>query len=615
MRLFLQNLLLWALPFASLTAQVPSNYWQQNVEYQIDIRLDDLSHAVQGRAKIKYFNHSPDTLKRVFFHLYWNAIQPNSAYAQWAKRTKDVMTSDRLFALKPTEIGRMDIFTVQQNGVAIDYRVNETVMEATLSRPLNPGDFDVIEVAWQGQVPLCIRRGGRNNSAGVAYSFTQWYPKICAYDRFGWHPDPYDTGKEFFGEYGSFKVDITLPKKYMVAATGVLQNAQTIGFGYEGEGVTVKPNYGLVNTWKFQGDHIHDFAWAADPGYVHEKTQVREGLVFHYFYKPGETITPAWKSLRTYVEKSLPFIEANFGPYLYPQFSFVQGGQWSMEYPMMTLLENPSTEDPGTESTAVHEFLHSWYYAALGSNENDHPWLDEGFTSYATAVVDALHAPDEATAHAKRNAASLGVVKWQKSVTEPMNTPANLSESTDAYNFNAYVKGASYLWHLRYIVGEEAFTAAMLKYHAHWHFKHPSPDDFLREMERAAGMELDWFQSYWLNTVKTLDYAVANVAAKGSTATTISLKRPGEIAVPVEILLKFQDGSTERHYIPVDYQYGSKKFPAEWKVVSHPPWGFAVDTYEITLARPLTELQSVTIDPEEMTADANRADNIYHARH
>ncbi len=268
-----------------LPAQVPAGYWQQQVEYQIDVRLDDQTHAVQGRLKVKYHNNSPDTLRRVFFHLYWNAFQPNSAYAQWVKRTHDPHTDAKILTLKPDEQGRMDIFTVQQNGVAIDYKVRETLLEVTLSRPLLPGDSDVLDVAWQGQVPLTIKRGGRNNSAGVAYTFTQWYPKICAYDRRGWHADPY-IGREFYGEFGSFKVDITLPKKYIVAATGTLQNGDKIGYGYENEGVVLKPNYGLVTTWKFQGDNIHDFAWAADPDYAHEKIRVRDDLVLHYFYQP-----------------------------------------------------------------------------------------------------------------------------------------------------------------------------------------------------------------------------------------------------------------------------------------------------------------------------------------
>ncbi len=584
-------------------AQVPAGYWQQRVEYQIDIRLDDQTHAVQGRAKIKYINHSPDTLQRVFFHLYWNAFQPKSAYAKWVNQVQDPYVNTKLLELKPDEIGRQDIFTVQQNGIAIGYKVNETIMEVTLSRPLLPGDFDVFDVAWQGQVPVIIKRGGRNSSAGVAYTFTQWYPKICAYDRKGWHADPY-IGREFYGEFGSFKVDITLPKKYVVAATGVLQNAANIGYGYENEGVAVKPNYGLVNVWKFTADNVHDFAWSADPEYKHEKVQVRDDLTLHFFYQPGTESDPSMQYLKQYAAETLPLIEANFGRYRYPQFSFVEGGEWAMEYPMMTLIEKVSPSDD-LRGTAVHEWMHNWYYGMLGNNENDEHWLDEGFASYAASVI--LAASNGADAASLRRAALETVVRVGAQVTEPAALPANFYHSSDAYFFNAYAKGEAFLWQLRYIVGDEAFEKALLRYYAVWCFKHPTGDDFVRAVERASGMELDWFQACWLRTTKTIDYGVEKVAADGSTATVLTLKRLQEVPLPVEVLVKYKDGSSEWYYIPTDYQRGLKKMSD--KTVIQEPWSFAADTYDLRLNKSLTSIQAITIDPEQRTADVDRANN------
>lgn len=587
-----------------LRAQNPTGYWQQRVEYQIDVRLDDQTHAVQGRVKLKYFNNSPDTMRRGFFHLYWNAFQPNSAYTDRAKRMMDPAISKRLVELTPGETGKQEIFSVQQNGGAATFKVNETILEVELNRPLMPGDYDAFDIAWQGQVPLTVERAGRDNSAGVAYSFTQWYPKMCVYDRFGWHATPH-IGREFFGNYGSFKVNITLPKKYVVAATGMLKNANVIGYGYEDEGVTPPPNYGLVNVWKFEADNVHDFAWVADPEFVHEKIKARVGLTLHFLYQPSREVTPAYKSMKKFAAENLPYIESNFGKYLYPQFTFAQGGQWAMEYPMLTLIEK-NDHDSSMTATAVHEWMHNWFYGMLGNNENDEHWLDEGFASYATSDILGHAMPDSAAMY--RRASLDQVVQIADSVFDPAGTPANYFQQDAWYSYNAYPKGESFLWQLRYIVGDEAFQRGMLRYHADWHFKHPTGDDFLRIMERASGMELDWYYAGWIKTLHSIDYAVENVQFDGASASKITLKNAGSLPMPAEVLVEFNDGSKERHYIPLDLQYASKVFP-QGSAIIHAPWSFSRESYEIRLEKPVTSIKSVTIDPEGRTADMNRKNN------
>ncbi|MCW5920906.1 MAG: M1 family metallopeptidase [Saprospiraceae bacterium] len=602
---FLSPIVFLFAQLTSLSAQVPAGYWQQRVEYQIDIRLDDQTHAVQGREKLKYFNNSPDTLRRVFFHLYWNAFQPNSANAQWAKRLQDAETSRQYTEMKPEEMGKQDIFLVHQNGNAVSYKVNETIMEVTLNRPLSPNDYTVFDIAWQGQVPIVVGRGGRDNSSGVAYSFTQWYPKICVYDRHGWHADPH-VGQEFYGEYGSFKVNITLPKKYLVAATGVLQNANIIGFGYEDEGAKPAPNYGLVNVWKFEADHVHDFAWSADPEYVHEKVKARDGLMLHFIYQPSPAVAQAYKALKKFAVEQLPYIEANFGKYLYPQFTFAEGGQWAMEYPMLTLIEHNGS-DTDVTPTALHEWMHNWYYGMMGNNENAEPWLDEGFTSYATS--DILGNAEPKKAAQTRRSALKQVAQMGNKITDPVATHAYSYQNFDWYGFNAYPKGEAFLWQLRYIVGDETFRNGMLRYHADWHFKHPSGTDFMRTMERASGMELDWYYAGWIKAVRTIDYGVETPVADGPSSCKLILKNHGSLPMPVEVLVTYRDGNSERHYVPLDLQYGTKNFPENSGVIKHPPWSFSVDTYEIRLEKPATSIKSVSIDPDEWTADTNRANN------
>ena len=593
------------LAITTLFAQTPAGYWQQRVEYQIDVRLDDQSHAVQGRAKLKYFNNSPDTLRRVFFHLYWNAVQPGSSMASRARKETNTRLYNALNALQPGETGKQEIFSVLQNGGAVGYRVNETIMEVTLSRPLNPGDFDVYDIAWQAQVPACVIRGGRNSPAGVAYSFTQWYPKMCAYDRSGWHADPY-IGHEFYGDFGSFKVDITLPKKYMVAATGVLQNASIIGFGYEADGVKPPPNYGFVNVWKFAADNVHDFAWSADPEYVHEKVQARDGLTLHYIYRPSEATTPVFREMQDMTTRLLPYIETTFGPYLYPQFSFVQGGMRGMEYPMMTLLDI-SGADWRNPVAVTHEWMHNWYYGMIGNNENDETWLDEGLTSFAS--TDVLFQHDSALAQ-KRLRYAYEVVGQRNSLNdEPMSTPANLFANEENLSYCAYSKGEVFMWQLRYIIGDEAFRKGLLRYFADWHFKHPNGANLLRTMERVSGMELDWYYAGWIKTTKNIDYSVESVTADGASATKIVLKNNSSMPMPAEVLIDFRDGTSERHYIPLDVQYGARKFPEGTNVKTHEPWSFARDVYEFNLDKPLSSLKAVTIDPGEWTADTKRDNN------
>lgn len=601
-RAILSSFLLF--PCCSIFSQVPTGYWQQRVEYQLDVRLDDQTHAVQGREKLKYFNNSPDTLRRVFFHLYWNAFQPESAFTKRAKRMLDDATSKKFVELKPSEIGKQDIFSVQQNGNAVSFKVNETIMEVELNRPLLPNDYAVFDIAWQGQVPVAIDRSGRDNSAGVAYSFSQWYPKICVYDRFGWHATPH-IGREFYGDFGSFKVSITLPKKYIVAATGILKNADIIGYGYENEGVKPPPNYGFVNVWKFEAENVHDFAWAADPEYVHEKVKARDGLMLHFLYQPSADVTPAFTALKKFAVEILPYIEANFGKYLYPQFTFAQGGQWAMEYPMLTLMENHD-RDPEAPATAMHEWMHNWYYGMLGNNENTEYWLDEGFASYAASDILSRAKPDAAAS--TRRALFGQVTQMAAQVQDPMNTPANHFGKDEWYYFNAYTKGEAFLWQLRYIVGDEAFRNGMLRYHADWHFKHPTGDDFIRTMERASGMELDWYYAGWIKSLKTIDYGVETPLPDGSSASKIILKNHGSLPMPAEVLVTFKDGTSELHYIPLDLQYGSK-FLAEKTAIVHAPWSFSVDTYEIRLEKPVTSIQSISIDPDGWTADMNRGNN------
>lgn len=299
--------------------------WHQKVDYQIDVRLDDQTHSVQARERIQYVNHSPDTLRSVYFRLAWHGRVPQVS----AKYT---------------------VFTVQQNGIAIDFQVlestpnpslppqslSQSLLEIKLSRPLLPGESDVYNIAWQADIPIFSGGSGRNSPSGVDYTFSNWYPQACVYDRLGWHlGSPFEP--DFSSEFGSYKVDITLPQKFMAAATGTLSNADAFGYGYENQGVVLKPNYGLVTVWKFQAEQVRDFAWLADPELQHEKEQYREGLWLHSFHFKKENQLADLKNV-------LNTFERVAYRYPYPQLSVVQIGELRAEIPMLVFSGNSVPE-------------------------------------------------------------------------------------------------------------------------------------------------------------------------------------------------------------------------------------------------------------------------------
>ena len=242
--------------------------WQQHIKYAINVKVNVQTNQFAGTEQIDYWNNSPDTLKRVFFHLYWNTFQPNSSMdvrsrelgkiemgtdkkgnpiLDWDERVKD-----RISKLTDSEIGSQDVTSIKIDGVAQQLKVHETILEVVLSKPILPKSKTSMEVNFQAQVPIQIRRSGRDNAEGIRYSMSQWYPKMVEYDYQGWNANPY-IAREFYGVWGDFDVKINIDKSYMVAATGVLQNPNTIGFGYEDAGVKVPPIKGNTITWNFKG--------------------------------------------------------------------------------------------------------------------------------------------------------------------------------------------------------------------------------------------------------------------------------------------------------------------------------------------------------------------------
>jgi len=452
---------------------------------------------------------------------------------------------------------------------------------------------------FEAQVPLQIRRSGRDNpTTKVRYSMSQWYPKICEYDYEGWHPTPY-VAREFYGVWGDFDVTISIDKNYILGGTGYLQNANQVGYGYETPGSKVNRPAGDKLTWHFIAPTVHDFVWAADPAFIHVFRKLKDSLIVHVLYKPTNAKAQQWEDLLNMAEKALPFIEKTFGPYPYKQYSFIHGGDGGMEYPMATLLIGPGA--------AIHEWMHSWYYGMLGTNESLYPWMDEGFTQYAEERVTAFLTDNKAFPYEDEYAGYFNLAKSGKE--EPLSTHADHYNLNSAYGNAVYSKGAVFMEQLGYIVGAQVRDKILLEYYRLWRFKHPNASDFIRVAEKVSDMKLDWYKEYWIYSTKTIDYGIDSLWEENG-KTKIRLRRIGLMPMPIDLQLTFKDGTKELHYVPLDIMYGEK--PKETDSVSrktYESWHWTSATYTVETSHRLTDVVIAEIDPSQRMSDLDRRNN------
>ncbi|HPH85360.1 MAG TPA: M1 family metallopeptidase [Ferruginibacter sp.] len=621
--------------------QAQPDRWQQSVKYTMLIDVDTVSNRFTGKQKLVYTNNSPDKLDKIFYHLYWNAFQPNSSMDVRSRELGKIQTNgrpdwdgrvrDRISKLKENEIGYQKIISLKLNGVPQPFSYHETILEVNLTKPILPKTTVQLDMEFEAQVPLQVRRSGRDNpQTGVKYSMSQWYPKLCEYDYEGWHPTPY-VAREFYGVWGDFDVTIQIDKTYKLGGTGVLVNANEIGWGYDKPGTELKPTSANKRSWHFKAGNVHDFVWAADPDYRHivRKMPVT-GTMLHvlYNYKPNDAKNDsAWEKVANAAVTVLPFIEKNFGKYPYPQYSFIHGGDGGMEYPMATLISGPSL------GTVIHEWMHSWYQMMLGTNESMYAWMDEGFTSFAEDLVskfynkrsgledyrDALaKTPDNENLkqliaslpedHAGAYASYFALAK--SGLEEPMTTHADHYNNNFAYSIDAYSKGEVFMEQLGYIAGASVRDKILLEYYRLWRFKHPNANDFIRVAENVSGIKLDWYKEYWINTTKTINYSIDSLWEENGVS-KIRLKRIGQMPMPIDLQLTFKDGTTEMHYIPLNLMFGNKanENPAA-KFITHEEWRWTHPTYIVESTRKLGELKMAEIDPSKRMADTERKNNL-----
>lgn len=607
---------LWTSPlvlFLCISSFSQTCYWQQRISYGIDVDMNVVTNRFTGIEKINYWNNSPDTLTRVFFHLYWNAFQPNSSMDVRSRelgnlvlrrdkndnpiRDWDPRVRDRILNLKPEEIGCEKVAYVKLNGRTQKLKEHETILEVVLSQPILPKTKAAFEISFEAQVPLQVRRSGRDNAEGIRYSMSQWYPKMVEYDAQGWNANPY-IAREFYGVWGDYDVNIRIDKSYVVAGTGTRQMTD------DRLQTTHRKPQTTANTqvWHFKAPNVHDFVWAADTTYEVISRPVKNGPLLYAVYKKGNAATDAaWKRVIDTAELAYPIIAKNFGAYPYKNYSFIQGGDGGMEYPMATLMRSASI------GTALHEWMHSWFQGMLATNESLYPWMDEGFTNYAEARVMAELHRDTAFAQEDNYEGYYNLVRSR--LAEPLTTHADHYSTNYAYNINSYSKGAVFLEQLGYIIGDKVRDKVLLDYYRQWRFKHPTANDFIRVAEKVSGMELDWYKEYWVYTTKTIDYAIDSLWDEGG-KTKIRIRRVGEMPMPIDVQLTFKDGTKELHYMPLNLMYGEK--PAENTTTRyvHEEWRWTHPTYVFETSKKLLDLTEVAIDPTQRLADVDKRNNV-----
>lgn len=502
---YVKTILLTILTAFILSTTASAQYWQQGVDYRIDVSLNDKEHTLDGFERLTYTNNSTDTLNYVWFHLWPNAYKNDKT----AFSDQLLVNGNTTFYFSSREqrgyINRLDF---KVNGIAAkteDHPNYIDVVKLMLPAPLAPLQQITITTPFHVKLPYNFSRGGHD---GHSYQITQWYPKPAVYDAHGWHEMPYLDQGEFYSEFASFDVHLTVPKNYVVAATGILQNEEEKNWmlNRSSETSVIKPaptalkkNTGKqpaakpsakknkaatsnqtatagTKTLEYKQNNVHDFAWFADPHFIvnHDTCRLSSGRiidVYSYYSAAGQK---AWKNSIQFAKDAVRFYSDEVGEYPYDVISGVQGPRsfgGGMEYPTITVI-SPTGSEQELDVTLAHEIGHNWFYGMLGSNEREHPWMDEGMNSfyeykYSKKKYDKTNS--ELDLYFKTKA----IQKTDQAIENPAT-----EFSSSNYALIVYYKTAKWLQSIEKEIGEERFKATMQAYFKQWKFKHPQPQDF-----------------------------------------------------------------------------------------------------------------------------------------
>lgn len=609
-------------------------YWQQDVHHIIKARVDDERDLVEGRMTLHYHNNSPDTLHHVFFHLYQEAYVNGSHLKENMKAMGRDMRRYRDLPYAGTRVERISV-----EGIPLRTEQDNTVLKAWLPSPLPPGGVATFESAFTTHWAMGLRRRMKLFDAwgNKHYDGVHWYPRIAVYDRRkGWDTDQH-LGHEFYGNFGTFDVELDFPYHYIVEATGWLQNRREVlpddlrarldltNFKdkpwNEKPSVIIEPDATKRKVWKYHAENVHDFAFTADPTYRIGEAEWNGVLCVALVQEPHAS---GWQNAASYTADVIRVFSEDFGMYAYPKM-VVADARDGMEYPMLTL---DGGRDPGYRGLLAHEVGHNWFYGMLGNNETYRAFLDEGFTQFLTAwaleridgdtlVTDpprnrymAHHLPAPLVREVEVYAGYM--LDAVRNEVPPINVHSDEFGHVQGLGRgygHVYSKTAVMLHNLQYVLGDSLFLSAMRHYVDKWRMCHPYPEDMRRSFIEHAGTDLDWFFDQWLETDKRIDYAVRRVQrVHRDSGQRIHLRRKGSMQMPIDLRVMAKDGSIHDFHIPNTW------FVKETKATVLPRWiGFddlrRDHVVEVDIP---SGIKQVSIDPSGRLADAYKPnDHLY----
>lgn len=470
-------------PFFSLCQTEP--YFQQRADFSIDVKLNTADKTLDGFVSLDYTNNSPDTLHFIWFHLWPNAYKNDQT--AFSEQMLQLGNTSFYFCDESQRgyINKLNFAVDGKNAVLEDHPLYIDVAKLILPEALPPGKTISIQTPFHEKLSYLFSRGGYANDF---FMITQWYPKPAVYDRKGWHPMPYLEQGEFYSEFGDYKVNITLPSEYQIAATGIRINSQTSG---------------KTTTVTYTQQNIHDFAWFAGKEMKVDSNEIRSSdgrtiKLFSYYHPKDSGI---WKNSLKYIEETVKNREFNLGPYPYSTITVVEAPpvfSGGMEYPTIASIE-PADDDETLNELINHEVGHNWTYGALANNERNYPWMDEGMTSFYTDHFISRKYRENLLKTRKNFIEKRLPVNFDKFVyryqiaqkkDQPINLPSQ-DFSGDNYYAIIYYKAPLWMHRLKDYLGEDVFLKCMRKYYQEWKFKHPYPEDFKHVIAKTSGRNVD----------------------------------------------------------------------------------------------------------------------------
>ena len=588
-------------------------YWQQDVWYKINAKLDDSAEVISGEEFVEYTNNSPNNLTEMYFHLYQNAVQPGGL----VDKLYDANKTPHTFGKYESQKLGTEIFEIRINDIVVKPEISGTIMKVKLPTNLKSGEKAKVYVRFKTYFDRgSIRRRMKvyDHDGFKHFNGVHWYPRISVYDKkFTWEHDPH-VEKEFYGNFGQYDVNLTLPNDFICEATGANVNRSEVlppelwnkiqisNFKDKPIGsapqVLIERN-GTFKTWRFHALNVHDFAWTADPTY---RIDIKKYKGVECIALAQENNAGGWQPTADYLRSVVKVYSEDFGMYAYPKIVAADAAD-GMEYPMLTL---DGGTYPGHRGLIAHEVGRNWFFGMVGTNETYRASMDEGFTQFLTSWSLKKLSPVPADKQIDYSTVYRGYIfDAMDGKDAALNTHSNDFNSATGHGGgyrHVYYKTATMLYNLEYVLGKEVFRQAMSYYFNQWKIAHPYTEDFRNSITEYTQTDLNWFFDQWLESTKHIDYAVGKIKTKNNKS-IIELKRKGTMVMPLDVLIIKKDGEKIRVTVPVsDYiKPGAQNLPV-WK-----GWDKLNESYYIYTNG---KIKDVIIDPSDRLADINRINNV-----